>query len=65
VVLPGASTGVHREAIISAAARGRLPAMYPFRSYRLCRNGWVHLHDERHADDACDWRDVTHEIEID
>jgi putative ABC transport system substrate-binding protein len=31
MVLPGPSTFVYREAIISAAARSRLPAIYPFR----------------------------------
>src|SRR5262249_59836290 len=30
----------------------------------LGRNRWVDLHDERHADDARDWRDVAHEIEF-
>jgi putative ABC transport system substrate-binding protein len=30
LILPGASTTVHRTAIISAAARNRLPAIYPF-----------------------------------
>jgi putative ABC transport system substrate-binding protein len=30
VVLPGASTNVYRHAIIAAAARHRLPAVYPF-----------------------------------
>src|SRR5262249_12685032 len=30
----------------------------------LGRNRWVNLHDERHADDARDWRDVAHEIEF-
>ena len=30
MVLPGPSTFVYREAIISAAARSRLPAIYPF-----------------------------------
>ena len=29
-MLPGASTNVHRKAIISAAARDRVPAIYPF-----------------------------------
>jgi len=29
VVLPGSFTGTHRASIIAAAARGRLPAMYP------------------------------------
>jgi putative ABC transport system substrate-binding protein len=31
MVLPGPSTFVYREAIISAAARSRVPAIYPFR----------------------------------
>jgi putative ABC transport system substrate-binding protein len=33
LILPGASTTVHRTAIISAAARNRLPAIYPFPQY--------------------------------
>ena len=33
LVLPGAATGVHRRAIIEAALRNRLPAIYPFRFY--------------------------------
>jgi putative tryptophan/tyrosine transport system substrate-binding protein len=33
MVLPGPSTFVYREAIISAAARSRLPAIYPFRFF--------------------------------
>ena len=33
LVLPGASTSVHRNAIITAAARNRLPAVYPFRYF--------------------------------
>jgi len=33
LVLPGAATGVHRGAIIEAALRNRLPAIYPFRFY--------------------------------
>jgi putative ABC transport system substrate-binding protein len=33
MVLPGPSTFVYREAIISAAAGGRLPAIYPFRFF--------------------------------
>jgi putative ABC transport system substrate-binding protein len=33
LVLPGTSNQVHRAAIISAAARSRLPAIYPFRRY--------------------------------
>jgi len=33
MVLPGPSTNVYREAIISAAAGGRLPAIYPFRFF--------------------------------
>jgi putative ABC transport system substrate-binding protein len=33
LVLPGASTGLHRDAIVTAAARHRLPAIYPFRSF--------------------------------
>jgi putative ABC transport system substrate-binding protein len=33
MVLPGPSTFVYRKAIISAAAGGRLPAIYPFRSF--------------------------------
>jgi putative ABC transport system substrate-binding protein len=32
LVLPGASTGVHGDAIVTAAARHRLPAIYPFRN---------------------------------
>ena len=33
LVLPGPSTFVYREAIIAAAAGGRLPAIYPFRFF--------------------------------
>ena len=33
LMLPGASTIAHRTAIISAAARHRLPAIYPFRQH--------------------------------
>ena len=33
LILPGAATTVHRTAIISAAARNRLPAIYPFRQH--------------------------------
>jgi putative ABC transport system substrate-binding protein len=33
LILPGAGTGVHRHEIIAAAARNRLPAIYPFRFY--------------------------------
>jgi putative ABC transport system substrate-binding protein len=33
LILPGASNTVHRAAIISAAARNRLPAIYPFPQY--------------------------------
>jgi putative ABC transport system substrate-binding protein len=33
VVLPGPSSFVHRKAIISAAAGGRLPTIYPFRYF--------------------------------
>ena len=35
LVLPGASTGVSRQTIIEAAARNRLPAIYPFRFYAV------------------------------
>src|ERR1700680_146348 len=31
---------------------------------RVGRNGWVHLHDEGHAGNACNRRDVADEIEI-
>jgi putative tryptophan/tyrosine transport system substrate-binding protein len=33
LVLPGAATGVHRASIIAAAARDRLPTIYPTRFY--------------------------------
>ena len=33
VVMPGTSTGVHRELICALAARFRLPAIYPFRYF--------------------------------
>ena len=33
LVLPGAFTGAHRDAIIALAARHRLPAIYPFRFF--------------------------------
>jgi putative ABC transport system substrate-binding protein len=33
LVLPGAATGVHRASIIAAAARNRLPTIYPTRFY--------------------------------
>ena len=33
LILPGAATTVHRAAIISAAARNRLPAIYPLRQH--------------------------------
>jgi putative tryptophan/tyrosine transport system substrate-binding protein len=33
LVMPGAATAVHRAAIISAAARNRVPAIYPTRFY--------------------------------
>jgi putative ABC transport system substrate-binding protein len=33
VVVPGARAGVHRELIIALAARHRLPAIYPYRSF--------------------------------
>jgi putative tryptophan/tyrosine transport system substrate-binding protein len=35
LVLPGASTSAHRGAIVAAANRGRLPAIYPFRHYAV------------------------------
>ena len=35
LVLPGASTGVYREAIVTAAARHHLPAIYPFRPFAV------------------------------
>jgi putative ABC transport system substrate-binding protein len=33
LVLPGASTNLHRDAIVAAAALHRLPAIYPFRPF--------------------------------
>jgi putative ABC transport system substrate-binding protein len=33
LVLPGASNTVHRKAILAAASKGRLPAIYPFRYF--------------------------------
>jgi putative ABC transport system substrate-binding protein len=33
LVLPGAFTGVHRDAIVALAARHRLPAVYPYRFF--------------------------------
>ena len=35
LVLPGAATGVRRHAIITAAARNRLPAIYPFHFFAV------------------------------
>jgi putative ABC transport system substrate-binding protein len=35
LVLPGAATGVHRASIITAAARDRLPTIYPTRFYAV------------------------------
>jgi putative ABC transport system substrate-binding protein len=33
LILPGASTGVYRETIVTAATRHHLPAIYPFRPF--------------------------------
>jgi putative ABC transport system substrate-binding protein len=33
LVLPGATNSFHREAIVAAAARHRVPAIYPFREF--------------------------------
>ena len=35
LVLPGSSTSPHRDAIVAAAARHRLPAIYPSRSFAV------------------------------